>query len=88
MGYSIGGSTASRQDSISDQAIVRIFTSTFDTKYENEPRKQRYAEQEIQENMATLFKTDADIGPANVEKDPKTENEKYAVEQFKKILTF
>ena len=34
--------------------------------------------------MATLFETEADIGPVDAEKDPKTEEERYAIEQFKK----
>ena len=61
-------------------------TSAF--KIEKEPTKQRDAEREIQENMTNLFETEADKGPADAENDPKTEDEKYAMEEFKKNLTF
>ena len=61
-------------------------TSTF--KIEKEPTKQQDAEREIQEDMANLFETEADKGPVDAENDPKTEDEKYAMEEFKKKLTF
>ena len=85
-GYSIGGSIASRHDSSNEQEAIQILTSAF--KIEKEPTKQRDAEREIQENMANLFETEADKGPVDAENDPKTEDEKYALEEFKKNLTF
>ena len=85
-GYSIGGSITSRHDSSNDQEAIQILTSAF--KIEKEPTKQQDAEREIQENMANLFETEADKGPVDAENDPKTEDEKYAMEEFKKNLTF
>ena len=38
--------------------------------------------------MANLFETEADIDPNDVGKDPKTEDERYTIEKFKKHLTF
>ena len=38
--------------------------------------------------MANLFESGADKGPVDAEKDPKTDDEKYAMEEFKKNLTF
>ena len=85
-GYSIGGNIASRHDSSNQQEAIQILTSAFQT--EKEPTKQLDAEREIQENIANLFETEADKGPADAENDPKTEDEKYAMEEFKKNLTF
>ena len=85
-GYSIGGSIASRPDSSNDQEAIQILTSAF--KIEKEPTKQRDEEREIQENMANLFETEADKGPVDAENDPKTDDEKYAMKEFKKNLTF
>ena len=50
--------------------------------------KQQDAEREIQKNMANLFETEADISPIDAEKDPKTEDERYTIEEFKKNLAF
>ena len=61
-------------------------TSAFKT--EKEPTKQRDAEREIQENIANLFETEADKGPADAENNLLTEDEQYAVDEFKKSLTF
>ena len=69
-GYSIGGSTASRHYYSNDQEAIIILTSIFEI--EKEPTKQQDAEREIQENMANLFKTEADNGPVDIENDPKT----------------
>ena len=38
--------------------------------------------------MTNLFETEADKGPVDAENDPKPEDEKYAMEEFKKNLTF
>ena len=61
-------------------------TSTF--KCEKEATNKQDAEREIQENMANSFETEADKGPVDAEKDPKTEDERYAIEEFEKNLTF
>ena len=38
--------------------------------------------------MANLFESEADKGPVDAENDPKTEDKKYGMEEFKKNLTF
>ena len=38
--------------------------------------------------MANLFETEADKGPVDAENDPKTEDERYAIEEFQKNLAF
>ena len=38
--------------------------------------------------MANLFETEADKGPVDAENDPKIEDEKYAMKEFKKNLSF
>ena len=86
IGCSIRGSIASRHDSSNDQETTQILTSTF--KIEKEPTKQQDAEREVQENTANLFETEANKGPVDAENDPKTEDERYAIEEFKKNRAF
>ena len=85
-GFSIGGTTASRDDSSSEQEAIQILNSSFQV--EKEPTKHNDTEREIQENMNILFETEADVNQLDVGKDHKSEDERYAMEEFKKHLTF
>ena len=55
-GFSIRGTTASRDDSSSEQEAIQILTSSFQV--EKEPTKHNDTEREIQENMTILFETE------------------------------
>ena len=87
-GYSIGGSTHLKSNFHENTDIIRVLTSTFEAKYQDEPTEQNSVEREIQENMANLFKTEGDVGSTDSKNHAKTSNEKFAVEHFKKTSKF
>ena len=83
-GYSIGGTTQLKNNFHENTDIIRVLTSTFEAKYQDEPTKQKSVEREIQENMANLFKTEVDVGSTDSKNYAKTSDERFVVEQFKK----
>ena len=51
-GYSIGGTTQLKNNFHENTDIIRVLTSTFEAKYQDELTKPKSVEREIQENMA------------------------------------
>ena len=87
-GYSLGGSTEEIGCTSRKEDAIQLMTSTFETKYNSEPTNQESAEREIQENMMKMFEQEVITTPSDAKEKAKTEDEKYADDQFKKSIVF